>query len=159
MLKTHAVIAMPTHVNATNAIQVMAQGATYWRLGAESLVPEYLADADALRARVVGELAQQPRYAGQTQASKNGDRVIAMQGSGLKTMSDRILRAVASLAGTTGKKGTKAGQKTKVNKAETEDVIIPQELLAAAAKLAKLAQQYEDARKLASKALAQAFAK
>lgn len=40
-----------------------------------------------------------------------------------------------------------------------DEVEIPEELLAAAAKLAKLAQQYEGARKLASKALAQAFAK
>lgn len=42
---------------------------------------------------------------------------------------------------------------------ETEEVEIPAELLAAAQRLAKLAQQYEGARKLASKALAQAFAK
>ena len=41
----------------------------------------------------------------------------------------------------------------------TEEVEIPAELLAAAAKLAKLAAQYEGARSLASKALAQAFAK
>jgi hypothetical protein len=42
---------------------------------------------------------------------------------------------------------------------EAEEVEIPAELLAAAAKLAKLAQQYEGARKLASRALATAFAK
>lgn len=40
----------------------------------------------------------------------------------------------------------------------TKEVEIPTELLAAAAKLAKLAAQYEGARSLASKALAQAFA-
>lgn len=43
-----------------------------------------------------------------------------------------------------------------VNK-ERDEVEIPAELLAAAAKLAKLAAQYEGARSLASKALAQAF--
>lgn len=43
--------------------------------------------------------------------------------------------------------------------ARTEEVEVPAELLAAAAKLAKLAAQYEGARSLASKALAQAFAK
>lgn len=45
-------------------------------------------------------------------------------------------------------------------KGETEakpEIEIPAELLAAAAKLAKLAQQYEGARSLASKALAHAF--
>ena len=41
---------------------------------------------------------------------------------------------------------------------KAEEVEIPAELLAAAAKLAKLAAQYEGARSLASKALAQAFA-
>ena len=40
-----------------------------------------------------------------------------------------------------------------------EEIEIPAELLAAAAKLAKLANEYEGARSLASKALAQAFAK
>jgi hypothetical protein len=39
------------------------------------------------------------------------------------------------------------------------EVEVPAELLAAAEKLAKLAAQYEGARSLASKALAQAFAK
>jgi hypothetical protein len=43
--------------------------------------------------------------------------------------------------------------------ARAEEVEVPAELLAAAAKLAKLAAQYEGARSLASKALAQAFAK
>ncbi len=48
------------------------------------------------------------------------------------------------------------------NKSESgaaEEVEIPAELLAAAQRLAKLAQQYEGARKLASRALATAFAK
>ena len=45
----------------------------------------------------------------------------------------------------------------KASKAK-EDVEIPEELLAAAQKLAKLAAQYEDARSLASKALASAWA-
>ena len=41
---------------------------------------------------------------------------------------------------------------------KAEEIEVPAELLAAAAKLAKLAAQYEGARSLASKALAQAFA-
>jgi hypothetical protein len=43
--------------------------------------------------------------------------------------------------------------------AKREEVEVPAELLKAAAKLAKLAQQYEGSRSLASKALAAAFAK
>jgi len=42
---------------------------------------------------------------------------------------------------------------------EAEEYEIPEELLKAAQRLAKLAQQYEGARKLASRALATAFAK
>jgi hypothetical protein len=40
-----------------------------------------------------------------------------------------------------------------------EEIEVPAEILAAAAKLAKLCAQYEDSRKLASTAVAQAFAK
>ena len=42
---------------------------------------------------------------------------------------------------------------------ETEEYEIPADILAAAAKLAKLCNEYKGARKLASKAVAQAFAK
>jgi hypothetical protein len=45
------------------------------------------------------------------------------------------------------------------NKAEAVEVEIPAELIEAAKKLAKLANAYEDSRKLAAKALALAFAK
>ena len=41
----------------------------------------------------------------------------------------------------------------------SEEIEIPAEILAAAAKLAKLCAEYKDARKLASTAVAQAFAK
>ena len=41
----------------------------------------------------------------------------------------------------------------------SEEIEIPAEILAAAAKLAKLCNEYKDARKLASGAVAQAFAK
>lgn len=43
--------------------------------------------------------------------------------------------------------------------AAKEEIEVPAEILAAAAKLAKLCAQYEDSRKLASTAVAQAFAK
>lgn len=60
-----------------------------------------------------------------------------------ETARKRVQRLVAALYG----------------KAAREDVEIPAELLKAAAVLAKLAQQYEGARSLASKALAAAFSK
>ncbi len=59
-----------------------------------------------------------------------------------KKQNDRL---AASVLGTTEK--------------QSEEIEIPAELLAAAAKLAKLANEYEGARSLAAKALAAAFAK
>ena len=54
--------------------------------------------------------------------------------------------------------GAITGAAKRGNKAEEVEVEIPAELIAAAAKLAKLANEYEGARSLASRALAAAFA-
>jgi len=56
-------------------------------------------------------------------------------------------------------RGDSVNGKAEGQHAEAEEVEIPAELLAAARKLAALAQQYEGARKMASRALATAFAK
>lgn len=150
MLKT---IAMEANVNAANAIKLMAQADAYWTLGAAALVPEFNSDAAALRARVIGELSQQPRYSGQWEVSEKGKtrgQVKPVRNSAAERMVSRILSAVRTAA---------KGDEGASDRAAPEEVDIPEELLAAAAKLAKLANQYEGARKLASKALAQAFAK
>jgi hypothetical protein len=55
-------------------------------------------------------------------------------------------------------KAVMAGEESQHADAE-EECEVPAELLAAAAKLAKLAKEYEGARKLASRAIAAAFAK
>ena len=47
----------------------------------------------------------------------------------------------------------------KASSGAKEEIEIPEEILKAAEKLAKLCAQYEDSRKLASTAVAQAFAK
>lgn len=68
-------------------------------------------------------------------------------------------KAVRTRAGDTAKNACEELVKLMLGKPakQKDEVEIPAELLAAAAKLAKLAAQYEGARSLASKALAQAF--
>ena len=63
-------------------------------------------------------------------------------------------RVMEALRGDTTK-----SPKTEGQHAEETEVEIPAELIAAAQRLAKLAEKYEGARKLASRALATAFAK
>lgn len=150
MLKT---IAMEANVNAANAIKLMAQADDYWTLGAAALVPEFNADPAALRARVIGELSTQPRYSGQWEVSEKGatrGQVKPVRNSAAERMVSRILSAVRAAA---------KGEDSASDRAEPEEIEIPAELIAAAQKLAKLANEYEGARKLASKALALAFAK
>ena len=150
-MNTRNTIAMPVYVNAANAIQVMAQADCYFSLGAAALVPEYEADAAALKARVIGELSAQPRYAGQTKQSERGEaRLVPVQSSALAQMVARIMRAVAAAASPTDAAAEGA--------AKAEEIEIPEELRRAAEKLAKLAAKYEKARSLANRALSAAFA-
>ena len=152
-MNTTKTIAMEANVTSANAIKLMAQADAYWQLGAAALVPEFNSDAQALRARVICELSQQPRYAGQWEISAKGKtlgQTKPQRNSAAERMVSRILSAVRTAA---------KGDEGASDRAEPEEIEIPEELLAAAAKLAKLAQQYEGARKLATRALATAFAK
>lgn len=148
MLKT---IALPARVNARNAIECIAIADEYIELGAAALVPEYETDAEALRTRVVRELAHHvPKYSKQVQVSERGQkRLVPVQKSALARKVARIMAAVAAAARGVGKASG-------APKAEQEE--IPEELLAAAARLAKLAAKYEKARSLANRALSAAFA-
>jgi hypothetical protein len=108
-----------------------------------ALPAELLADkavcADALRPGVA-------QYYGITLELKGTGRAVFPKEHVDSDSARRALsRLVAAVIGAESQKGQ-------------DDVEIPAELLAAAAKLAKLANQYEGARKLASKALAAAFA-
>lgn len=73
-----------------------------------------------------------------------GERVLDREHASFDAATQALKRLVRDLMGEKGPK---------------DDVEIPAELLAAAAKLVKLASEYEGARSLASKALAAAFAK
>lgn len=103
---------------------------------------------EAIRAALLPDVASFPKYAvplvdGAGKAT--GTKVLDKEHKNYEACRKALGRLVSAIAG-----------KSSDSKEEIE---IPAELLAAAAKLAKLAAQYEGARSLASKALAVAFAK
>ena len=103
---------------------------------------------DAIRAALLADVASFPKYAvplvdGAGKAA--GKLVLDKTHANYEACRKALTRLVSDIVGKSS--------------ARTEEVEVPAELLAAAAKLAKLAAQYEGARSLASKALAQAFAK
>jgi hypothetical protein len=103
---------------------------------------------DAIRAALLPEVASFPKYAVPLVAGAGkaeGTLVLDKDHAKYEACRKALGRLVSDIVGKSDNK--------------TEEVEVPAELLAAAAKLAKLAQQYEGARSLAAKALAQAFAK
>jgi hypothetical protein len=90
----------------------------------------------------------------ESQSNRNkGQKVLDRSHAAFMRADKAFKRAMEDL---TGDADAKVSAKAE---GEAEEVEIPAELLAAAQKLAKLAQQYEGARKLASRAVAAAFAK
>lgn len=108
--------------------------------------------ADALRDPVwvyYGIDIRSTEKGGEINVAKSGRRALPTDHALSETCRTALSRLVkAVLAGTTSNE-----------QAEAEECEIPAELLAAAAKLAKLAQAYEGSRRLASRAVAAAFAK
>ena len=97
---------------------------------------------------LLADVASFPKYSvplveGQKKAA--GKLVMDSKHENYQAAKKALQRIVADVM---GKKGNRV-----------EDVAIPAEMLAVAQKLAKLAKNYEGSRSLASKALAQAFAK
>ena len=86
--------------------------------------------------------------------SKGGKIMLDSGHKNYEAAKETVRVVMLMLAGTT--RHAESKKNTSTREEETE---VPAELLAAAAKLAKLAAQYEGARSLASKALALAFAK
>ena len=117
--------------------------------GIESLRATYKGQTpEAIRAALLPDVASFPKYAvplvdGAGKAT--GTKVLDKDHANYEACRKALGRLVTDIVG----KASNA----------TEEIEIPAELLAAAAKLAKLAAQYEGARSLASKALAVAFAK
>ena len=103
---------------------------------------------EAIRAALLPDVASFPKYAVPLVAGAGkavGTMVLDKEHKNYEACRKALGRLVSAIAGKSDNK--------------PEEIEVPAELLAAAAKLAKLAQQYEGARSLASKALAQAFAK
>lgn len=138
---------MSTAIRST--VHAVLTAAFAYGEGIESLRATYKGQTpDAIRAALLPEVASFPKYAvplvdGAGKAT--GTKVLDKDHAKYEAAKKALQRLVSDIVGKTSK--------------ATEEIEIPAELLAAAAKLAKLAQEYEGARSLAAKALAQAFAK
>jgi hypothetical protein len=133
-----------------STVHAVLQAAFAYGEGIESLRTTYKGQpADVVRAALLPEVASFPKYAVPLVAGAGkaeGTLVLDKDAPKYEAAKKALQRLVKDIVGASN------------DKVEVE-VEVPAELLAAAAKLAKLAAEYEGARSLASKALAQAFAK
>jgi hypothetical protein len=105
--------------------------------------------AEAVRASILPDVASYPKYsvplvAGAGKAE--GTKVLDKEHAQYEACRKALGRLVSAIVG-------------KASSGAKEEIEIPAEILAAAEKLAKLCAKYEESRKLASTAVAQAFAK
>jgi hypothetical protein len=105
--------------------------------------------AEAVRASILPDVASYPKYsvplvAGSGKAE--GTKVLDKEHAQYEACRKALGRLVSAIVG-------------KASSGAKEEIEIPAEVLAAAEKLAKLCAKYEESRKLASTAVAQAFAK
>lgn len=132
-----------------STVHAVLRAAFAYGEGIEALRATYEGQApETIRAALLPDVASFPKYAvplvdGAGKAA--GTKVLDKDHANYEACRKALSRLVADIVGKTSN--------------VKEEVEIPAELLAAAAKLAKLAAQYEGARSLASKALAVAFAK
>lgn len=132
-----------------STVHAVLRAAFAYGEGIESLRATYKGQtSEVIRAALLADVASFPKYAvplvdGAGKAV--GIKVLDKDHANYEACRKALGRLVADIVGKTSE--------TK------EEIEIPAELLAAAAKLAKLAAQYEGARSLAAKALAVAFAK
>jgi len=131
-----------------STVHAVLQAAFAYGEGIDSLRATYKGQpADVVRAALLPEVASFPKYAVPLVAGAGkaeGTMVLDKDAPKYEAAKKALQRLVKDIVGASN------------DKVEVE---VPAELLAAAEKLAKLAAQYEGARSLASKALAQAFAK
>lgn len=105
--------------------------------------------AEVVRAAILPDVASYPKYsvplvAGAGKAE--GTKVLDKEHANYEACRKALGRLVSAIV-------------NKESSGHKEEIEVPAEILAAAARLAKLCAQYEDSRKLASAAIAQAFAK
>jgi hypothetical protein len=133
---------------ATATVHAVLTAAFAYGAGIESLRATFKGKApDAIRAALLPDVASFPKYAvplvpGAGKAE--GKLVLDSEHKNYEACRKALGRLVKDIVGGAS--------------AKAEEVEVPAEVLAAAEKLAKLCAQYEGARKLASTAIAQAFA-
>lgn len=132
-----------------STVHAVLNAAFAYGSGIESLRTTYKGQTpDSIRAALLADVASFPKYAVPLVAGAGkaeGKLVLDKEHANYEACRKALSRLVNDIVG----KSSNA----------TEEIEVPAELLAAAAKLAKLAAEYEGARSLASKALAMAFAK
>ena len=105
-------------------------------------------ERDVISKAIIGDVASHPKYLvplvdGEGKAE--GTKVLDKGHAKYEACRKALQRIVSDIMGKSS--------------AAKEEIEVPAEILAVAAKLAKMCAEYEDARKLASTAIAQAFAK
>ena len=132
-----------------STVHAVLQAAFAYGAGIESLRTTYKGQTtEAVRAALLPEVASFPKYAVPLVAGAGkavGTMVLDKDAPKYEAAKKALQRLVKDIVGESDNK--------------SDEVEVPAELLAAAAKLVKLAAEYKNARSLASKALAQAFAK
>ena len=106
--------------------------------------------AEEIRAAILPDVASYKKYSVPLvdgAGSGSGTKVLDKEHANYEACRKALGRLVKAIVGVTN------------DSTETEEIEVPAEILKAAERLAKLCAEYEGARKLASTALAQAFAK
>ena len=106
--------------------------------------------AEEIRAAILPDVASYKKYAVPLvdgAGSGSGTKVLDKEHANYEACRKALGRLVKAIVGTTS------------DNVESEEIEVPAEILKAAERLAKLCNEYESARKLASTAVAQAFAK
>ena len=106
--------------------------------------------AEEIRAAILPDVASYSKYSVPLvdgAGSGSGTKVLDKEHANYEACRKALGRLVKAIVGTTS------------DNVESEEVEVPAEILKAAERLAKLCNEYEGARKLASTAIAQAFSK
>jgi hypothetical protein len=133
---------------ATTTVHAVLAAALAYGAGIDTLRATFKGKSpDAVRAALLPDVASYPKYAVPLVAGAGkaeGKLVLDSEHKNYEACRKALGRLVKDIVGG--------------GSAKSEELDVPEEILAAAAKLAKLCAQYEQSRKLASTAIAQAFA-
>lgn len=141
-------------VTFEQAVEAIVVGVAYADEGARILAPLWRKEPERVRSMVWRNLAQQPAYAGQFWLEGTTEKVERGTAGyqALRRAMQRIQRVAQGDVKVDGR--TKAGRAQR----EAQGFTTPAEIAALAAKLVALCGEYEQARKIAAQAIAEAFA-